>query len=160
MYLLGRRLAKIGEAALEGPGAERLPPALALVLGDVLMHPDSSISEITARTGYPQGYVSKSVNRLREWGVVETATDPADGRRTLVRATRTVPTRIEERAKAPVDAVLAGALDTADSQVVAEVRAALELLVDRLVPKGARTRSPALHADRAGVRRPSGGSSA
>src|ERR1043166_1340423 len=101
LYVLGRRLGKLGEAALEGPGAERLSPAAALVLGDVLTHPGSSISEITARTGFPQSYVSKWVNLLRDKQVVETFTDPADGRRTLVRSTRTAARRIRQRAKTP-----------------------------------------------------------
>ncbi|WP_203918891.1 MarR family winged helix-turn-helix transcriptional regulator [Rugosimonospora africana] len=142
LYLLGRRLAKAGELALQGRGAGGMPPALALVLGDVLSHPDSSISQITDRTGFPQSYVSKSVNRLRELNVVETVTDPADGRRTLVRASRAASRRIEKRAKAPFDAVLVDALGAADPQALAEVREALELLVSRLVPAGARTQSP------------------
>ena len=136
LYVLGRRLAKLGEAALEGPGAQRLPPAVALVLGDVLTHPESSISQITERTGFPQSYVSKSVGQLRELKVVETVADPADGRRTLVRATRTSAKRIGQRAKAPFDDLLREALD--DPEELDEVRAALEVLAARLVPKHAR----------------------
>jgi DNA-binding MarR family transcriptional regulator len=138
LYVLGRRLGKIGEAALEGTDAQRLSPAAALVLGDVLTHPGSTISEITSRTGFPQSYVSKSVNRLREHRVVETVADPADGRRTLVRATRTATQRIGQRAKAPFKALLREALGTDDPEVLAEVEAALDVLVARLVPKRAR----------------------
>jgi DNA-binding MarR family transcriptional regulator len=138
LYVLGRRLGKIGQAALEGADAKRLSPAAVLVLGDVLTHPGSTISEITNRTGFPQSYVSKSVNRLREHQVVETVADPADGRRTLVRATRTATQRIGQRAKAPFEALLREALGTDAPEVLAEVEAALDVLVARLVPKGAR----------------------
>jgi DNA-binding MarR family transcriptional regulator len=136
LYVLGRRLAKLGEAALEGPGAQRLPPAVALVLRDVLTHPESSISQITERTGFPQSYVSKSVGQLRELNVVETVADPADGRRTLVRSTRTSAERIGQRAKAPFDDLLREALD--EPEALDEVRAALEVLAARLVPKHTR----------------------
>ncbi|MDN3353177.1 MarR family winged helix-turn-helix transcriptional regulator [Actinomadura sp. DC4] len=138
LYVLGRRLGKVGEAALGRPGAERLSPAAALVLGDVLTHPGSSISEITDRTGFPQSYVSKWVNLLRDQQVVETFTDPADGRRTLVRSTRTAARRIRQRAKTPFDDLLRGALGTDDPAVLVEVEAALEVLVARFVPKGTR----------------------
>ena len=138
LYVLGRRLGKVGEAALEGPDAERLSPAAALVLGDVLTHPGSSISEITDRSGFPQSYVSKCVNVLREQQVVETLADPADGRRTLVRATRPAARRIRQRAKAPLGNLLREALNTDDPAVLAEVETALEVLVARFVPKGFR----------------------
>jgi DNA-binding MarR family transcriptional regulator len=141
LYLLGRRLTKLGEAALEGPDAQRLPPAVALVLSDVMTHPESSISEITARTGFPQSYVSKSVHRLRQAGAAETVADPRDGRRTLVRPAASVGRRIADRAKTPLNDVLADAIDTSDAASVAEIQTALEVLVQRLVPQGARKRS-------------------
>jgi DNA-binding MarR family transcriptional regulator len=135
LYVLSRRLGKIGEAAMRGPGAEGLSPAVALVLGEVLSRPGSSIREITERTGYPQSYVSKSVDRLRAGGVVETFADPQDGRRTLVRPTEAVGRRIAGRASAPYERLLAEAVGT---DALPEVTAALEILVRHLVPKTAR----------------------
>jgi hypothetical protein len=135
LYLLGRRLMRIGGAAVAGPGAERLPTAMALVLTDVLLHPDSSISEITERTGFPQSYVSTSVARLRDRGVVETGADPADGRRTLVRVTHALTDRVASRVTVPVDDAVIDAMDTDDDKVAADVMAALELLAAHLVPR-------------------------
>lgn len=139
LYVLLRRLGKIGEAALEGPGTERLSPAVALVLGDVLTHPGSSISETTARTGFPQSYVSKSVSRLRGLRVVETVADRGDGRRTLVRPTRTAVRRIGQRATAPFEATLLDALGTDDPTVVADrLRAGRQVGHRRPVVRAAR----------------------
>jgi DNA-binding MarR family transcriptional regulator len=142
LYLLGRRLARIGETALQAPGTDRVPPAAALVLGDVLVHPGSSITEITERTGFPQSYVSKSVGRLREAGLAEAVPDPADGRRTLVRPTPAVAARIADRAGRSIGPALADALGPADASATAEVTAALQVLVDHLVTGGPRGRVP------------------
>src|SRR5580693_7809367 len=72
----------------QAPGHPRqapfLPTGPSLVLRDVFAHPGSSITDITARTGLPQSYVSESVARLRSQGILETSADPADRRRTLV----------------------------------------------------------------------------
>ena len=87
LIMLGRQLTKIGEEVLRGSKAQAMPTGPSLVLRDVFAHPDSSITEVTARTGLPQSYVSDSVARLRDQGIVETSADPADGRRTLVRVT-------------------------------------------------------------------------
>jgi hypothetical protein len=70
--------------------------------------------------------------------VVETMADPGDGRRTLVRPTRTATRRIGQRAEAPFEPALLDALGLAGPEVVAEVKAALDVLVNRLVPKGTR----------------------
>jgi DNA-binding MarR family transcriptional regulator len=56
------------------------------VLEDVIRHPASSVSEIGERTGFAQSHVSVSVSRLKARGLAETGTDPADARRTRVRA--------------------------------------------------------------------------
>ena len=111
--MLGRQLTKIGEGVLRGATASPapfLPAGPSLVLRDVFAHPDSSITDVTARTGLPQSYVSESVARLREQGIVETAADPADGRRTLVRVSAQHPRTVAAKGSAPVDAALAEAL--------------------------------------------------
>ena len=55
-----------------------------LVLEDVITHPDSSISEVHQRTGFGQSHVSASVARLNERGLLVTAADPGDARRTWI----------------------------------------------------------------------------
>ena len=64
-----------------------LPKGPSLVLKDVFGHPGAAITEIAERTVLPQSYVSESVARLREQGVVATRFDPADRRRTLATLT-------------------------------------------------------------------------
>ena len=66
---------------------QKAATSLRFVALDVGYHPDSSISEITERTGLPQSLVSMSVAKLRDLGVVQTEPDPADRRRTLVHPT-------------------------------------------------------------------------
>jgi DNA-binding MarR family transcriptional regulator len=68
-----------------GEGGQRgetsIPAGLSMVGADVFAHPATSISEIAHRTGLRQSYVSESVARLRDRGVVETAPDPAEASR-------------------------------------------------------------------------------
>ena len=136
MFALGRKLMKLSEQAL--PKGE-LNPAVRSVLIDVAGHPASSISEITARTGFPQSHVSASVARLRDLGAVATAPDPADGRRTLVTVRPRILGRVARRKSAQVDGIIADAMGAGDGLAkpsdVAEVLAALELLSRRLTPK-------------------------
>ncbi|MFB9905709.1 MarR family winged helix-turn-helix transcriptional regulator [Allokutzneria oryzae] len=136
LFLLGRRLMKIGEQAIEPSHFHRMPVSVRSVMLDVFEHPDSSVSEITARTGFPQSHVSASVARLRAEGVLVTSVDPKDRRRTLVREAPDIPRRAERFVKSTVDEVLAEALGTDDPD---EVRAAVEFLEDlaRRLARGA-----------------------
>jgi DNA-binding MarR family transcriptional regulator len=132
LIMLGRQLAKIGEEVMRGSAASSMPTGPSLVLRDVFAHPDSSITDVTARTGLPQSYVSESVARLRGQGIVETAADPADGRRTLVRITAQHPRTVAAKGSASADAALAAALgDAADA---GEIIAMLGELAERLRP--------------------------
>jgi DNA-binding MarR family transcriptional regulator len=163
LIMLGRQLTKIGEAVLRRPGdatgpgdtADRLdttgragawaggtsgsgsgpvmPNGPSLVLRDVFAHPGSSITDITGRTGLPQSYVSESVARLRDQGIVETAADPADGRRTLVRVSAGHPRTVAAKGMASVDAALAEALGEPEGGA-AEIIETLERLAARLRP--------------------------
>jgi DNA-binding MarR family transcriptional regulator len=132
LIMLGRQLTKIGEEVLRGSKAQAMPTGPSLVLRDVFAHPDSSITDVTARTGLPQSYVSESVARLRDQGIVETSADPADGRRTLVRVTAEHPRTVAAKGAVPVDAALAAALGhPADA---GEIIATLAALAERLRP--------------------------
>jgi DNA-binding MarR family transcriptional regulator len=126
LYLLGRRLMKVGESAMRGPDAPAIPSGLRLIVTDIAENTGSSIGEIAARTGLPQSYVSTSVARLRDRGAVETAGDPRDGRRTLVRLTESIPARAARRGGVPIDAALA---EEAGLDDPADVVAALEVLL-------------------------------
>jgi DNA-binding MarR family transcriptional regulator len=141
LIMLGRQLTRIGEGVLRGTDAPSrparfMPAGPSLVLQDVYAHPDSPISDITARTGLPQSYVSESVARLREQGMAETSADPADGRRTLVRVPARHSRTVVTKGSAPVDAALAAALgEPAGGTAVAQVIDTLSALAARLRPE-------------------------
>ena len=128
LYLLGRKLMKLGEQAMPQSGFVRMPTSVRSVLVDVYEHPGSSISEITARTGFPQSHVSAAVAKLRERGGLITAADPADRRRTLVSPNPEIRRGLSALPVVPVDEVLAEAIGTGGSGEVAVAVAALDLL--------------------------------
>jgi DNA-binding MarR family transcriptional regulator len=126
LYLLGRRLMKLGEGAMRPPGAPPVPTGVRLIVTDIAEHPGSPIGEIARRTGLPQSHVSHSVARLRERGAVETESDPKDGRRTLVRLSQTISASAARHGAARIDARLAEAARLDDpSEVVATLEALL-----------------------------------
>jgi DNA-binding transcriptional ArsR family regulator len=134
LFLLGRKLMKLGEDALPPSGFHQMPTSVRSVLVDIYSNPGSSVSEITARTGFPQSHVSAAVARLREKGGVITTTDPADRRRTLVSPNPEVADRLPSQAWGSVDAVLAKAIGADDPVQTAEAVAALELLARLFTP--------------------------
>jgi DNA-binding MarR family transcriptional regulator len=140
LFNLGRRLMKIGEEAIHQAGFHPLPTSVRSIMVDAFEHPDSSVTEITSRTGFPQSHVSASVARLRDAGVLVTAIDPQDRRRTLVRPSPEIRERAERMAAPQVDAVLAAALGAADAGQVAEIVGRLEELARLL---GTHRRPPA-----------------
>lgn len=125
---------KLGEEALPPSGFRQMPTSVRSVLMDIYEHPGSSVSEITARTGFPQSHVSASVARLREAGGVITTTDPADRRRTLAAPNPEVRRGLPSLTWEPVDAVVAKAIGSGDPGGAAEAVAALELLARLLTP--------------------------
>lgn len=138
LYLLGRRLMKIGEGAMRGGDGPAIPSGLRLIVTDIAESPGSSIGEIAERTGLPQSYVSTSVARLRDRGAVRTTADPSDGRRTLVEFAESIPARAARRGAVPVDAALA---EEAGLDDPADAIAALEALLTGLRRTRAAARS-------------------
>jgi DNA-binding MarR family transcriptional regulator len=124
---------KLAEEGLPGQGVNT---SARLVLLDVVSNPGSSISEITARTGYPQSHVSTSVMKLREFGAVRTEADPRDRRRTLVWVIPEAVQRARSRVISTADTAVARALDQATAAEVADVIAALEMLAERFETPG------------------------
>ncbi len=132
--MLGRKLMKIADSALPMPDGNRPPTTLRMVVLDVAENPGSSIGEITERTGFPQSLVSTSVKRLRKYGVLETYSDPEDGRRTLVRVLAEFAAMRANQPMPPIDDELAGALGPATTEELQHIQAALEVLAQRLLP--------------------------
>jgi DNA-binding MarR family transcriptional regulator len=137
LFLLGRKLMKLGEEAIPRSKADAggTATSLRLVMADVAYHPGSSVSEITERTGFPQSLVSLSVARLRDLGFVVTAPDPADRRRTLVRPVEGALRQGARHAAATVDQTIAKAIGTDAQDRLPEALAALELLGQLVVPE-------------------------
>jgi DNA-binding MarR family transcriptional regulator len=138
LIILGRQLARIGERAMQGsveePEAFRvvLPPGALIVMRDLLAHPGSSITDITARTRLPQSYVSESVNKLRVKGVAQISADPADRRRTLVRLTAAHIDQVARHSARGADDLLRTALGDLADDSAQEVIAMLTELARRL----------------------------
>lgn len=132
VYLLGRKLMKVAERAMpSGEGALR--SGVRSVLVDIAENPDSSISDITARTGFPQSHVSAAVAQLRESGAVQTRTDPKDARRTLASVTDLVRDHARTRPPILIDAEFDRELgESGDLRVTLD---ALSTLSQQLTPK-------------------------
>ncbi|MGW1061135.1 class I SAM-dependent methyltransferase [Micromonospora rubida] len=100
LYDLARKLMQIGEAAIPDPnGLQRLSPGVRHVMTDVFEHPDTSITEIADRTGFPASHVEASVTTLSNLDAVTTAADPKAPERTVVRPIprHNTAVRIDER---------------------------------------------------------------
>ena len=132
--MLGRQLTRIGTEAMRGQGGSQAPAGQGMVAADVFAHPATSVGEIADRTGLRQGYVSETVARLRERGVVETSTDPADGRRTLVRLAPGHPAAVARAAATGITQALARALGDPDPGTLAQITATLTALARSLQP--------------------------
>jgi DNA-binding MarR family transcriptional regulator len=132
LYLLGRKLMQIAERTL--PTGKRVA-STRLVFVDVAYHPNSSITEITERTGFPQSLVSTAVARLRDTGLLETRPDPLDRRRTLVRTTPALK-EVEGRLRqVSIDEVIAKELPPEHEEELTNVITALNLLSRLLTPE-------------------------
>jgi DNA-binding MarR family transcriptional regulator len=139
LYLLGRKLAKMGIETIPSSALNEFPPSAQAVLIDVLESPNSSIGEIAKRTELPQSQVSVASTMLEEHGLLETVTDPDDRRRTLVRGAPGVGRKIRKKVNVPIDETIANALASESPDDLAQVLAALEMLSLQLTP---RTLSP------------------
>lgn len=127
---LGRRLVELARET-DGEAERPMPtPGEEAVFEDVLRHPGSSVGEIQARTGFAQSHVSASVARMRERGLLETAPDPADGRRVQVRVADVTMHALFRRATTPVEEVVRRAVpDPADAGRAVALLKELEALL-------------------------------
>ncbi|MFI1973314.1 MarR family winged helix-turn-helix transcriptional regulator [Streptomyces cinnamoneus] len=129
---LGKRLIELGRDAIDQAGPTSLTAGEAAVVADAFRFPDCAVREIVARTGFAQSHVSASIARLRERGLLETAPDPVDGRRTLVRLTDRARRAVLARAGRPADEVITRAV--ADADRTERVIALLDELAELLSP--------------------------
>jgi DNA-binding MarR family transcriptional regulator len=132
LLLLARRLMKLAEEGLPGQGVNN---SVRFVLLDIAANPGSSISEITARTGFPQSHVSTSVIKLRQFGFVRTEVDSRDRRRTLAWVVPEAVKKAHSRITSTADAAIRRAMGDPPAADVAEVMCALEMVAERLGPR-------------------------
>jgi DNA-binding MarR family transcriptional regulator len=130
LHQLGRRLVALSRATTDDRGDLALTAGEQAVLEDVLSHPGSSVSQIQRRTGFVQSHVSASVARLRGRGLVRTAADAADGRRTRVDPAPATTAAVVRRAARPILPALTEA--TADPEQAARAAALLDELATLL----------------------------
>lgn len=135
LFLLGRSLMKIGEAALpaDSGGAER---TVLIVIDDIVNHAQGTVSEIARRTGLPQSAVSTAVARLAEAGTVTLETDPQDRRRTIIRVADGTSERVESIRATRVDQAVEAAVSSEQPDAAREVLDALEVIARHLHPRG------------------------
>jgi DNA-binding MarR family transcriptional regulator len=148
LFLLGRKLMQIANRALpEGKTAT----SARLIFVDVAYHPNSSITEITERTGFPQSLVSNAVARLRERGLLESGADPLDRRRTLVRTTPALNPVQGRLSQVSIDDIIATELAPEAQDELSQVLAALDVLSRLLTPEAVPSdvREPALPHEKA-----------
>ena len=135
LYRLARQLREIALTAVADPGDAPIPLGLILITDDIAHYDNTTISEITARTGLAQSLVSKTVTRLRDAGVVTTEPDPADRRRTRVSVTATARSEIfAGRGNRPIAASLRAARPDLDPDRAAAVEHHLQELIANLQP--------------------------
>jgi DNA-binding MarR family transcriptional regulator len=143
LYLLGRKLAKMGIETIPSSALNEFPPSAQAVLIDVLEYPSSSIGEIAKRTELPQSQVSAAVTMLEEQCLLESVSDPNDRRRTLVRAVPGVGRKIRKKVNVPIDQTVADAISGASPGDLAQVLKALEMLSLQLTPRSLSNEDPA-----------------
>jgi DNA-binding MarR family transcriptional regulator len=133
LYLLGRKLTKLGMEAIPPSGFHELPPSSRAVIADVFEHPGTTISEIVERTELPQSQVSSSVLRMCEFKVFTTAIDPLDRRKTMVSPASGMEKKAQKRAGDSIQPTIKKVLRDQDS--ITSVIGALEMLAAELNPQ-------------------------
>jgi DNA-binding MarR family transcriptional regulator len=149
LHRLGRRLLELSAQVTGEPDDLRLTPGEIAVLEDVIRHPASSVSETSERTGFAQSHVSVSVARLKARGLAETETDPADGRRTRVRAADSAVQAITRRAARSIEDTLSHTL--ADPGQARRAVGFLQELAELLLPPTPRRASQPSATGAAGI---------
>jgi MarR family 2-MHQ and catechol resistance regulon transcriptional repressor len=128
LYRLGRHLQDVAEKAIGTGRTFDFSAAEAIVVGDLLDHGVSTISDVSSRTGFAQSRVSTVVAALRDRGWIETSVSEADRRRTQVAVGEEVRRRAKQARTRSATPVLVAALAGLSAESRDEVIAALEEL--------------------------------
>jgi DNA-binding MarR family transcriptional regulator len=137
LHRLGRRLIELSRAATTDSGDQPMTPVQVAIIDDVIKNPGTGVTAIGHRIGFVQSHVSASVARLRERGVLETAPDTSDGRRTRVQVTQSAMPAIVRRAQRPINNTITTAVG--DAETARRVTAMLDELAEFLLMRRTRT---------------------
>jgi DNA-binding MarR family transcriptional regulator len=141
LYKLGRTLIDAAQRA-QGATETGMSASEFVVLRDLFLNGQSSISEIVARTDLAQSRVSICIKQLAERGWVSTATDPADGRKTLARVTQRVKDEGAQRRAMDAEDALAPLLTNCSAKDRRAITRALERLYELAVDADDETLKP------------------
>jgi len=121
--------------ATSDPGEARMSPGFLAIVEDLADHPDSSISDVTRRTGLAQSLVSSTVAMLHERGVVAVNRDVRDRRRTVVTISPAAKrSLIDPRGKRPVHPALRKVLADRSEPQLRHIEKLLEELSSSVLP--------------------------
>ncbi len=128
LHRLSRTLREVALAA-SGDAHERPTYGEIAVVEDLALHGPSPIGVVAERTGVAQSLVSKVARALVDAGVVETAADPADGRRRVLSLVPgVVDGLLRPRGDRPVAEALAAVAPHLDAAAAARTEALLAQL--------------------------------
>jgi DNA-binding MarR family transcriptional regulator len=114
-------LRQAATAATANPGDAPVSAGDLAIVEDVAHHRGTSIGEIAERTGLAQSLVSTTVSKLRNAGMVDVETDPADRRRARIGVSADARKLFTDRATRPIDAGIRQVLPDARDEEVARV---------------------------------------
>jgi DNA-binding MarR family transcriptional regulator len=128
LHRLARILRAAATLATANPGEGAVSSGDLAIAEDIAHHRGTSIGEIAERTGLAQSLVSTTVAKLRDAGMVEVETDPADRRRARVGVSATARKLFAARARRPVAPAIRQALPEATNEEIARVEELLDEL--------------------------------
>lgn len=131
LYYVARRLRAVAEQALgAAPGAaDAVPYQHQLVLGFVLDSPGCTVGDIARGLSLAQSAVSTAVATLRDQGLLATAIDPDDRRRTCVSPSPRLARWASSHLSSDASDALAPVLDGLGARQKADVLRGLSLLL-------------------------------
>jgi DNA-binding MarR family transcriptional regulator len=141
LYKLGRTLIDAAQRA-QGATETGMSASEFVVLRDLFLNGESSISDIVDRTHIAQSRVSVCIKQLVARGWVLTATDPADGRKTLASVTERVKDEGAHRRGMDAQDALAPLLTKCSAHERRTITDALEHLYELAVDAGDETLTP------------------
>ena len=133
LHRLARVLRQAATAATASPSQGPVSAGDLAIVEDVAHNRGTSIGEIAQRTGLAQSLVSTTVAKLRDAGMVDVETDPADRRRARIGVSAAARKLFAARATRPIEPGIRQALPDATGEELAHVDQLLDELAGILL---------------------------